>query len=182
MKKTRWYSKEMRLKHVARFIRRLAKRHKIETNGFLLLSNAERHAKNGEIDQAIQDLGRFELAARRLSPSDRALIQSAKSELVFCKPSKLLTLLGSVVLSMVLKYGFTVMWGSNVCVALRHWIVSKTQISNLAAHVRASIHHDGVFGADAFALERRMQQTRARSAPTLQDFYAAEAVGRKEAY
>jgi len=83
MKNPPWYSKKRRLARASRNLRALAKRHK-KNPGFLLITNAIGTVKDGDHDEALREIERFEIVTGDLCAGDRALLQSAKGDLVPC--------------------------------------------------------------------------------------------------
>lgn len=127
MKNPPWSSKKRRLKRASRNLRALARRHK-KTKGFLLLS-AIGKAKDGDQDEALREIGRFELVTDDMCSGDRALLQSAKDDLAKYSDSWLLKLLSSALLGSFFKHCFATFWSR---------IVSKNLIYFLYDFARPS--------------------------------------------
>jgi len=110
MKYLQWSSKKRCLSHATRNLRAVAKQHK-------------------------KQIERAEMVVVELNSADRALLQSAKSDLAKCSDSPLNNLVCSAALGAVIKHGLATFW---------KWIVSKNLIYFLSGDNGRSNHTSSI--------------------------------------
>jgi hypothetical protein len=120
MRALSYFSKNRHFERSSRILRRISKKYKKETDGFLLIANAIDHLEHRDIDSAIEEIERFEQVCITLRSEHRALLGSVKANLKRCNRSKLFDIFVVAVVGMFLKVTLGAMWD---------WLVSKTQIS-----------------------------------------------------